>query len=325
MEGNNVNKKSIWKSLKEPTSGLIISSLTLIVSLPVFVTLYKIVPIIILPFSDNLRVDHILLFAVIFIVIYLLIKKLEKFIYVVVALALVGLLISTFTGHYGVKNLYFDYSAMLYNLNEHGIQLSFEEKHDPFSKQAQISVAVNYQDEEVRRVATNWAVKNFKSYQSVTPSLTVLHAMSIFKEVRNRWNYVYDPKGEDYYAKASETLAQLEADDLLKGDCDDYSIMIAALIKATGGEAQLVRTVIENEDGTTTGHLYPEVKVGTKKDLEVIAYLIKNKFYPKESKGKAIYYYIDKDDFVWLNFDYNEYYPGGHYQSLYRESVLELL
>ena len=240
------------------------------------------------------------------------------------AIAFFGLLISTFTGHYGIRNLYYDYSVMLYNLNENGIQLNFEEKHDPFSKQAQIAIAVNYQNEEVRKIATNWAVKNFKAYQSVTPSLSVLHAMSIFKEVRNRWNYVYDPKGEDYYASASETLSQLESDDLLKGDCDDYSIMISALIKATGGETQLVRTVIKNSDGSLTGHLYPEVKIGTKKDLETIAYLIKNKFFLKESKDKAIFYYIDKEDNVWLNFDYNEYYPGGKYQSLYRESVMDL-
>ena len=324
MEDNEKHKKSFLNGLKEPTSGLLISSLTLVISLPIFITFYKLIPIIYLPFFDDLRVDHILLFASIFIIVYILIRKLAKLIYIVLALGLIGLLISTFLGEYGIRNLYYDYSAMLYNLNENGIQLNFEEKNDPFSKQAQIAVAIDYQNKEVRKIATNWAVKNFKAYQSVTPSLSVLHAMSIFKEVRNRWNYVYDPKGEDYYAKASETLSQLESDDLLKGDCDDYSIVIAALVKATGGEAHLVRTVIDNPDGTQTGHLYPEVKIGTKKDLETIAYLIKNKFFPKESKDKAIYYYIDKDDFVWLNFDYNEYYPGGHYQSLYRVSVLEL-
>ncbi len=324
MEDTNSNRKSIISSLKEPTSGLIISCLTLIVSMPIFITFYRLIPIIYLPFSDKLRIDHILLFALLFIFIYILIRKIAKLIYIVLVFAFVGLLISTFTGHYGIRNLYYDYSAMLYNLNENGIQLNFEEIHDPFSKQAQIAVAVNYQNEEVRKIGTNWAVKNFKAYQSVTPSLSVLHAMSIFKEVRNRWNYVYDPEGEDYYASASETLSQLESDDLLKGDCDDYSIMIAALIKATGGQTQLVRTVIKNEDGTLTGHLYPEVKIGTIKDLETIAYLIKNKFFSRESKDKAIFYYIDKEDNVWLNFDYNEYYPGGKYQSLYRESVMDL-
>lgn len=324
MEDNKSNIKSFISSLKEPTSGLIISSLTLIVSMPIFITFYKLVPVIYLPFSDKLRVDHILLFAVIFILIYILIRKIAKLIYIVIAIALLSLLISTFTGHYGIRNLYYEYSAMLYNLNENGIQLNFEEKHDPFSKQAQIAVAVNYQNEEVRKTATNWAVKNFKGYQSVTPSLSVLHALSIFKEVRNRWYYVYDPAGEDYYASASETISQLESDDLLKGDCDDYSIMIAALIKATGGEVQLVRTIIDNADGTQTGHLYPEVKIGNIKDLETYAYLIKNVLFPLESKEKAIFYYIDKEDNVWLNFDYNEYYPGGKYQSLYRKSEMEL-
>ena len=324
MEDSKSNINSFISSLKEPTSGLIISILTLILSVPIFITFYKLVPVIYLPFSEGLRIDHILLFTIIFLLVYILIRKIAKLIYIVIAIALLSLLISTFTGNYGIRNLYYEYSAMLYNLNENGMKLIFEEKHDAFSKEAQIVVAVNYKDEEVRKTATNWAVKNFKAYQSVAPSLSVLHALSIFKEVRNRWNYVYDPEGEDYYAKASESLKQLEADDLLKGDCDDYSIVIAALVKATGGEVQLVRTIVHNDDGTQTGHLYPEVKIGDIKDLETYAYLIKNLLFPSESKEKAIFYYIDKEDNVWLNFDYNEYYPGGKYQSLLRKSEMEL-
>ncbi len=324
MEEKKEKKKSFLGVLAEPTSSLIISSLTLIATLPVFITLYHYMPVISVPIGEGYRIDHVLTFVVVFIVIYILIKKLSKLVYVLLGVGLIGLIVSSAIGNYGIRNLYYDYAAMLYNLSEYGIQLNFEEKKDPFSRQAEIIVAVDYNTSEVREVAANWAVQNFKSYKSVTPSLKTLHALSIFKEVRNRWNYVYDPKGEDYYSKASETLKQLEFDDQLKGDCDDYSIIVAALIRATGGEVQLVRTEINNPDGTITGHLYPEVKIGDEKDLEAVAYLIKNKMYPDESKDKAIYYYVDEEGMVWLNFDYNDYYPGGPYQSMYRESVLLL-
>lgn len=319
-----LRNKGLFDKLKEPTSSLLISSLTLITTLPVFITVYKYVPLIVLPIDGGFRIDHILTFILVFMLLYIIIKKLSKLVYVTLILGLAGLLISTYFGNYGVKNLYYDYAAMLYNLDKYGIQLKFEEKKDPFSKQAQIVHAVDYQDKEVRKTATNWAIKNFSNYKSVIPSLKVLHALSIFNEVRVRWNYVYDPHGEDYYAKASETLQQLEEDDKLKGDCDDYAIVMAGLIRATGGDVQLVRTEIIKADGTVIGHLYPEVNIGDQKDLETVAYLIKNKLFAKESLDKSLYYYIDENGEVWLNFDYNDYYPGGPYQSLYRESVLKI-
>ena len=44
------------------------------------------------------------------------------------------------------------------------------------------------------------------------------------------WVYVNDPAGTDYYAKASESLR------LLRGDCDDYAILMASLIESIGGD-----------------------------------------------------------------------------------------
>ncbi len=59
-------------------------------------------------------------------------------------------------------------------------------------------------------------------------------------------------------------------------------------------------------------------------DLENVVYLIKNVFFKEETKGKTIHYYQDPKGFIWLNFDYNDSYPGNRYQSDIRESEVEV-
>jgi len=310
--------------LKSSFSGLFISILSIFFTIPVFVTFYKYLPQITIPIGKGLRIDHFLLFSLIFVLFYILIHQFFRVTYSLVLLFFLGTSISSLLGFYDFSNLYFDYASMLYRLNEQTISFEFEEKKDPFSREALIVYAIDYNNPKVREVASNWAVKNFSEYQSVMPDYKTTHLLSIYKEVRNRWEYVFDPKDEDLYVKASNTLKLLEQDGKLKGDCDDYSITMAALIKSVGGEVQLVRTLITNPDSTVTGHLYPEVKIGDKKDLEKIAFLIKNELFPEESKNKAIYYYIDKDENIWLNFDYFDWYPGGKYPSKVRVSVLKV-
>ena len=53
-----------------------------------------------------------------------------------------------------------------------------------------------------------------------------------FKEIKSKWQYVPDPKLEEYYAPATETYYHLS------GDCDDYSIFMASCILAVGGGSQ---------------------------------------------------------------------------------------
>ncbi len=60
------------------------------------------------------------------------------------------------------------------------------------------------------------------------------------------------------------------------------------------------------------------------KDLESVVYLIKNVFFVKETEGKTIHYYQDPKGLIWLNFDYNDKYPGNKYQSDVRESEIEI-
>jgi hypothetical protein len=70
--------------------------------------------------------------------------------------------------------------------------------------------------------------------------------------------------------------------------------------------------------------MYPEVKVGDKKELENIAHVIKTVLFPNEAGNSPIRYFQDSKGNVWLNFDYNDDFPGGRYQSDERISQMEI-
>lgn len=309
----------------EATSGFLIALLTAIISLPIFIVVYGYMPEIPVPFSDGARMDHFLTFVIVFVLVYILVKKLRILVYGLCILGLAVLTYTNFTNRYGLRDLYHDYATLLYGLQANNENIEFDELIDvPFHRRAALEEAVDYDHKMVIQTARNFATTNFKDYEYRNRHRKLVQFFSIFKEVYDRWDYVYDPNGEDYYSMTSETLEQLEYDDRLKGDCDDYSICMAGLIKAVGGEVRLVRTTVALSDSVEIGHLYPEVKIGTSKDLETAIYLIKADLFYKESKGESVFYYKDTDGYIWLNFDYNDLYPGGRYQSKVRESVLAL-
>jgi transglutaminase-like putative cysteine protease len=232
--------------------------------------------------------------------------------------------ITNFTEIYTFSNLKHDYSSFLYDLSNNSLSQNFLNRELKFKQEDGLREAINYKEPDVRNYAANIANKYFEDERHLSKNLKWVHYFSIFKEIHLKWNYVFDPLSEEYYSKASETLTQLGFDDAFKGDCDDHSIMMAACIKAIGGEVRLVRTKVILSSGREVGHLYPEVKFGNTKDLESVVYLIKNVFFVEETKGKTIHYYQDPKGFIWLNFDYNDTYPGNKYQSDVRESEIEI-
>ena len=146
--------------------------------------------------------------------------------------------------------------------------------------------------------------KDIKGYEEYR---TIIQCFAVFKEINSNWNYIHDPKGQDYIAKASESLRYLS------GDCDDHSILMAACVRSIGGTPRLIHT---------DGHIYPEILIGKKSDLEIINYLIKKSLFTTESKGKPINYHIDERGQVWLNLDYTAKFPGGPFMS---EEILGVL
>lgn len=297
-------------------SVILLGTISAILAMPLFMLLYKYFPNLQLSFGDTtIRLDHIILFLLIFFAMYYLVKKLRIVVYFVLVGGLVVLTVTNFTGIYTLSNLYHDYAEFLYDLSENSLEQKFLFEEADFTKEEQLRESVDYKEPSVRNYSASIAVKHFDDEAYLSKNRKWVQFFSVFKEVYSQWKYVYDPEGEDYFSKASETLTQLEYDEFFKGDCDDYSIFMAACIKSIGGEVKLVRTVVTTSSGDEIGHMYPEVKFGDVKDLETVVYLIKNVYFVEESQGKSIYYYLDSKGFIWLNFDYNDSYPGGPYQS----------
>lgn len=320
-----VQEESVIESESDKHYGysiVILGLVSALLTMPLFMLVYKYIPAIEINWGDgSFRLDHIILFLIIFFLTYFLLRKFRTAVYIALVGGLVVLTITNFSGYYTLDNLYHDYAQFLYDLSENSLEQTFSSSDAKFRREKELREAIDYNNTELRNYAASIAVKHFDELSYLSTNRKWVQFFSVFKEIYGHWKYVYDPIGEEYYSKASETLTQLNYDDNFKGDCDDYSIMMAACIKAIGGEVKLVRTIVEH-NGQRNGHMYPEVKLGDTKDLETVVYLIKNVFFVDEAKGKSIFYYQDKKGFIWLNFDYNDAYPGGKFQSDVRESEL---
>ncbi|MCB9222666.1 MAG: transglutaminase family protein [Crocinitomicaceae bacterium] len=302
---------------------LLLGAVSAVLTMPLFIFLYKFVPRIQFHVGDHMvKLDYILLFLSIFFLTYYLLKKFRVFVVIVVLSGIVVITITNFTNIYTLGDLKDDYYSFLFELSGDSFEENFVLEEGKFKKEMELRQAIDYTNPDLRNYAASIAIKHFEEKSHFSDNRKWVQFFSVFKEVNGKWKYVYDPANEDYYSKASETLKQLQYDDMFKGDCDDYSIMMAACIKAIGGEVRLVRTTVKQPNGKEIGHLYPEVKFGSTDDLETVVYLIKNIFFHKESAGKAINYFEDNKGFIWLNFDYNDDFPGGKYQSEIRESEI---
>jgi hypothetical protein len=202
---------------------------------------------------------------------------------------------------YGFKNVFEDYRSMIYTMNDDPYpQDIIISKLLPFPNKSKILDAIEYQNPKIRNFAIMATSKHFKEVKGYQDYFTIIQSFAVFKEINTNWNYVSDPKGRDYIAKATESLQYLS------GDCDDHSIFMAACIKSIGGTTRLIHT---------KGHIYPELYIGDKKDLEKINYAIKMILFPLESKNKIINYHIDERGNIWLNLDYTAKYPGGPFMN----------
>ena len=320
-ENENNSKKLANKNFGYET--LIIGAVSLILTMPPFIFLYKYFPTIQFYINDTvIKLDYIILFLSIFFLLFYLLKKFKLVVVAVVLAGLIAMTITNFSNTYTFTDLREDYYTFLFQVSGNSFEENFVIKGGKFKKEKELRNAIDYSDPSVRNYAASIAIKHFEDKDHFSSNRRWVQFFSVFKEIYNQWKYVYDPANEDYYSRASETIKQLEYDEYFKGDCDDYSIMMAACIKAIGGEVRLVRTTVKRKNNKDIGHLYPEVKFGNTEDLETVVYLIKNIYFSDESKGKPIHYFEDNKGFIWLNFDYNDSYPGGKYQSEIRESEI---
>ena len=282
--------------------------IALLLTLPLFIIVYPFVPEITLPVGQGLRLDHLLTFTFILVGFVVLVRRFQLAIYVVLIVLMTAITFTGLFGNYGFGDLYRDYAALLHGLRNTTVNVPMAARHlEPFQDGAELRSAIDHLDPHVRDYAVRAATAHFKDAPIGGDEFTMVQCFSIFKEINAHWRYVSDPQGGEYFARASESVG------LLAGDCDDHAILMAACIKAIGGEARLVRT---------SGHIYPEFKVGGNKDLERAAYLIRKELFMREVGEAPLYYHTDADGGIWLNMDYTRSHPGGE---VLDESIVGIL
>lgn len=283
--------------IKKPWDSIIIFVLNILIAIPLCIIVHQNLIDPEWPF----HLDRILIFIVIIVAIQLVLRLLKTVLIICIFFYLIALLYGSVFGNYGFNAVYEDYRSMVYTMaddaNPQDIIIS---KLLPFPNKSKIIAAVDYDNPLVRNFALMATTKYFRDVKGYHKQRLMIQCFAVFKEIKNRWNYVNDPKGREYIAAASESLQHFS------GDCDDHAILMAAAIRAVGGTPRIIHT---------GGHLYPEMLVGTKADLETANYLIKEVLFAQESRGKEVHYHIDERGQVWLNLDYTATYPGGPFMS----------
>jgi len=283
--------------VKKPWDEVIIFVLNVLIAIPLFIIIHQ-------NLKDPdwpLDIDRILIGVILLALIQLFLRLIRTIIILVFGVYLVTLIYGTFFGGYGFQKVFQDYGFMIYSMSEDpNPQDLVISKLLPFPNKSQILKAVEFNNPAVRNFALSATTMHFKGTTGHREQRKMIQAFAVFKEIRNRWNYVNDPKGEEYIATASESLQHFS------GDCDDHAILMAACIRAVGGTPRLIHT---------GGHIYPEMLVGKKSELEAAVYLIKELLFVNESKNKEIHYHIDERGQIWLNLDYTARYPGGPFMS----------
>lgn len=288
-------------SLPKPWDAIIIFLLNILIAIPVFLIAHQ--NLIELHWFYNL--DRILLFIFILIVIQLILRTLKTIIIICIFIYLLTLIYGTFLGNYGFNRVFEDYKYMMYAMSENPKpQDLIISKLLPFPNKSKIIDAVDFSNPKVRNFALYATTQHFKNIKGITKDRNLIQCFAVFKEIKQNWNYVNDPKGREYIAYASESLQHFS------GDCDDHAILMAACIKAVGGTPRIIHT---------GGHLYPEMLIGDKNNLETAIYLIKEVLFEKEVKDQQIHYHIDERGQIWLNLDYTANYPGGPFM---KEEIL---
>ena len=124
------------------------------------------------------------------------------------------------------------------------------------------------------------------------------------------WVYVNDPPGRVFESTpASDTISAG-----LRGDCDDFAVLLAASIEAIGGDTRFVTAYTE-----TTGHAYTEVYAGQwgSGPLQQITNYICARY-----GIDTVWYWVEDNGDAWLNLDWWEPHPGGRLYEGVRTHVI---
>ncbi|MFT3923309.1 MAG: FHA domain-containing protein [Myxococcales bacterium] len=164
-----------------------------------------------------------------------------------------------------------------------------------------LTAAIDPMDPVTRNTAVKIAARNQGPFH-------VEQVAEIWAAVRQRWRYVNDPEGREYFATAKETI-----ENGYVGDCDDFAITLVSMITAIGGKARVIMM-----DGPKGGHAYAEacVQGEAPKVAKALITHYKTRFkqYISGKVPSTIAYRSSEECPIWLNLDWNSSVPGGAYE-----------
>ena len=170
--------------------------------------------------------------------------------------------------------------------------------------QQRIQQKVDYTRPEVRTFAVKRSLLYFDEYYSKYGQ--ICRQFSLIKSIKEDFKYVKDPAGMDYFADPTESM------ELMAGDCDDHSILMASALGAIGAKVRII---------WAPGHVYPELFCGDQNSFDRYVSAVYALF-SDEIGSKRIYYRLDRDGNYWMNIDYTDRYPGSKY---YCEEVQSII
>jgi hypothetical protein len=134
---------------------------------------------------------------------------------------------------------------------------------------------------------------------------TIGQICSIYEYMVGNWSYKRDLRGIEVFQYSNQSLEYGNGKYSGQGDCDDFSILLAALIESIGGTSRIVLAY-----GPDGGHAYTEVYLGKaggpESDVGRMIGWLKKKY-----KVNEINTHTDlKTGDVWLNLDWWKE-PGG--------------
>lgn len=159
----------------------------------------------------------------------------------------------------------------------------------------------------VRKEALSLASK-YPGDHTIDQTCSIYSYLKNGNDSRKGWSYVPDPRGVDYFMYANETLKiGKDGGSAGTGDCDDFAILMSALVESIGGSTR----IIFSQNKTMGGHAYAEVYLGQlntqNSQVEAVLDWLKQKY-----DTDKIYTHIDTDTKdVWLNLDWSADHPGG--------------
>lgn len=190
-----------------------------------------------------------------------------------------------------------DYQVNLAVTDDDGKTDYAQQTIDVASKKEQIKDAIDYWNSTTRDYATGCIKADHGG------DYNIAQVADVWENTYSSWVYVSDPsdpqEGGFAYTPASETI---EMD--LRGDCDDFAVLMAASIEAIGGIARVVEAARFD-----TAHAFAEVLLGPDEEScsELFQY-IKDRY----NIIGDIWYYEDSQG-IWLNLDWQDNHPGGEY------------